>query len=64
MLVHFQLIVHTRLDPLVQSRTPSLNSHKQPLCHSMCCILMAFEAENMIRKGTKLGMSSTRRTIT
>jgi len=41
MLVHFQPIAHTGLNPLLLSHTPLLSNHKQPLCHCMCCTLMA-----------------------
>jgi hypothetical protein len=55
MSVHFQLIAHTGSDPLALSHTPFSNSHRQPLCRSMCYIPMALEAGNKIEKRVKLG---------
>jgi hypothetical protein len=54
MSVRFQLIAHTGSDPLALSHTPFSNSHRQPLCRSMCYIPMALEAGNKIEKKSEV----------
>jgi hypothetical protein len=54
MSVRSQLIAHTGLGPLALFHTPFSNSHRQPLCRSMCYTRMAFEAENKIEKKSEV----------